>query len=268
MRLFTMSLAAGLLSMGSAWAVPSTIWTVDASATGSGVSNAAYAEQFSLSGALLQRVNLGAGFNPTGIAIIGGTGYVSSDADGLLRTFDLGSGALGTSVATGQSALGALASDGTAIYATDFTGGNLLYRFSTSGALLGSTVLSRCGSYCNGLEFEAGTLIANEGQNVGPYDRYSSTGTLLQTSAFDLGDGGALTYNRDTGVQYAAVSGGSGAFRTSTGALIALGGTIPDTGFGTSDRFINDLAFQVPEPTTLALLAGGLGLLGFRRRQS
>ncbi len=128
--------------------------------------------------------------------------------------------------------------------------------------------LARCGSYCNGIEFEAGSFIANEGQNVGPYDRYSTTGALLQANVFNLGDGGALTYNTDTGVQYAAISGGSGSLRTSLGTTITLGGSIPNTGFGTTDRFINDLAFQVPEPATLALVAAGLGMVGVRRRRA
>lgn len=264
-----------MLAISPAFAAPSTIWAVDASATGSGVSNPAYAEQFSLSGALLQRVTLGSGFNPTGIAIVGNTGYVSADADGLLRTFDLSTGALGSTYTTGQNALGALTFDGTSIWASDFTGGNLAYRFSPTGTLLGSVALGNCGSYCNGLEYETGALIANRGQNAGPYDRYSTTGTLLAANVFNAGDGGALAYNTDSQTQYAVVSGGSGGVQTSPGgSFIAFGGTIPDTGFGAANRFINDLAFQagqpttVAEPATMAMLLTGLGVLGLRRRRA
>ncbi|GAC1348367.1 MAG: hypothetical protein NVSMB18_36320 [Acetobacteraceae bacterium] len=263
------ALAGLTLSFAPAIAGPSTIWAVDASATGSGVSNPAYAEQFSLTGALLKRVSLGSGFNPTGIAVVGNTGYVSADADGVLRTFNLGTGALGATYATGQNALGALTSDGSSVWASDFTGGNKAYRFSLTGQLLGTTTLGNCGSYCNGFEYEAGALVANRGQNVGPYDRYSTGGTLLTPNVFTAGDGGALAFNSDSQMQLAAVSGGQGGVQTSPGGLtIAFGGSIPDTGFATTDRFINDLAFQVPEPTTLALLVTGLGMLGLRRRRA
>ena len=237
------ALAGIFASVAPALAVPTTIWAVDASATGSGVSNNAYAEQFSLTGQLLQRVTLGSGFNPNGIAIVGNTGYVSSDSNGNLYTFNLTTGARGATYTTGQNALGPLTFDGTTLLAGDFTGGNRVYRLSLTGASLGSFTIGNCGDYCNGLEYESGVLIANRGQNVGPYDRYSATGTLLQAAAFTAGDGGALAYNPDNRTQYAAVSGGQGGFTTSPGgATVTFGGTIADSGFGTSDRFINDLA--------------------------
>ena len=263
------ALAGMLASVGPALAVPTTLWAVDASATGSGTSSNAYAEQFSLTGQLLQRVTLGSGFNPNGIAIVGNTGYVSSDTNGNLYTFNLSTGALGATYKTGQNALGPLTFDGSALLAGDFTGGNQVYRLSLTGASLGSFTIGNCGSYCNGLEFESGALIANRGQNVGPFDRYSSTGTLLQANAFTGGDTGALAYNPDNRTQYAAVSGGQGGFTTSPGgATVFFGGTIADSGFGTADRFINDLAIQVPEPATLTLLAAGLAMIGVRRRRA
>ena len=48
---------------------------------------------------------------------------------------------------------------------------------------------------------------------------------------------------------------------TPGGTVVAFGGTIADSGFGTADRFINDLAIQVPEPATLTLLAAGLAIV-------
>lgn len=267
------AIAGAIASANPALAVPTTLWAVEASATGSGVSNNAYAEQFSLGGALLQRVTLGSGFNPTGIAIVGNTGYVSSDTTGLLYTFSLTTGALGPRYTTGQNALGPLTFDGTNLLAGDATGGNSVYRLSLTGASLGSFKIGLCGSYCNGLEYEAGALIANRSQNdfdqsSSVYDRYSTTGTLLQANAFTAGDGGAVAYNPDNRTQYAAISGGQGGYQTSPGGtIVTFGGTIADSGFGTSDRFFNDFAVQVPEPTTLALLGAGLGLLGFGRRR-
>lgn len=263
------ALAGVLASVAPAFAVPTTIWAVDASATGSGVSNAAYAEQFSLAGQLLQRVTLGSGFNPTGIAIVGNTGYVSTDTSGRLYTFNLSTGALGATYTTGQNALGPLTFDGTNLLAADSAGGNQVYRYSLTGAYVGQFTISSLASNINGLEYEAGTVIANRGQNAGPYDRYSSTGMLLQANAFNAGDDGAVAYNPDNATQYAAVSGGTGGFQTFPGGTTVLfGSNIADSGFGTSDRFINDLAIQVPEPATLTLLAAGLAFMGVRRRRA
>lgn len=265
------ALAGVLASAAPALAVPTTIWAVDATATGAGVGNPvynAYAEQFSLTGQLLQRVTLGSNFNPSGIAIVGNTGYVSSFDSGTLYTFNLGTGALGATYATGQGALGALTFDGINLLAADADGANV-YRYSLTGTFISSFKLPGFVDSPNGLEYEAGTLVANQGQNQGPYNRYSATGTLVPGSSFMAGDGGAIAYNPDNAMQYAAISGGTGGFQTSPGgATVLFSSNIADSGFGTADRSINDLAIQVPEPATLTLLAAGLAFLGVRRRRA
>lgn len=270
MRIKLAAAAAALtLTAGTAFAAP-TIWAVDASANGSGVSNPAVAEQFSLTGGLLRQVSLGSGFNPTGIAIVGGTAFVTSEDDGLIRTFNTTTGALGASFATGQSALGALATDGRSLFATDWTGGNQVYNFTLNGGLLGSFTATGCGSYCNGIDFTTATpgggLVINRGQNVGPYDLYSLTGALLTSNYASAGDEGAIGISTFTNDLYAAVSGGNGGV-DANGTFIPFGGTPIDTGFGAA-RFLNDLAVDTPEPASALILLAGLGFAALRRRQA
>ena len=93
------------LTAGSALAGPA-IWAVEVSATGSGVTNNAYAERFDTNGAKLQQVLIGTGVSPGGIAIVGNTAFVAATTDGVIRSFNLTTGVAGASITTGHSALG------------------------------------------------------------------------------------------------------------------------------------------------------------------
>ncbi|HYZ20838.1 MAG TPA: PEP-CTERM sorting domain-containing protein [Rhodopila sp.] len=257
--------AALLISLGTASAAP-TLWAVDATATGPGVSNPAVAEQFGFDGTLLRQVTLGAGFNPNGIAIIGHTAYVSSSTDGVIRTFNTETGLLGGTINTGLSALGPLGMDGRGLWAADWTGSNKAYRFNLNGSLDRQITLGLCSSFCNGFDVSGSAIISNRGQNVGPYDIYLADGTVLAPGYLSVGDNGAAAYYN--GEVLAAISGGNGAYTDVVGIPVPFGGTPIDTGFG-NQRFINDLAVDlavVPEPGTMALLLTGLGLIAIRRR--
>lgn len=281
MKSILFSATALVLSAGAALAGPATIWGVNVAATGSGVSSNAYAERFLLDGTKVQQVLLGAGFSPGGIALVGSTAYVSSTTDNVIRSFNVNTGALGSSITvTGQPAFGSLSVDATGFWANDYGGGNRAYHITFGGVVDRSVVLSLCGSYCNGIEYVqrngvVASLLANRGEAEpsATYDLYTTTGTVTSTALLaNVPNGSGVAYNRDRD-QFVVADALNNAVLTysATGALLAtttLRGTAPDSGFGAGTRFVADLALDVPEPATVALLLTGFGLMGaLRRRQ-
>lgn len=266
--------AALTLTAGTALAGPA-IWAVEVSATGSGVTNNAYAERFDTNGAKLQQVLLGTGVSPGGIAIVGNTAFVAATTDGVIRSFNLTTGVAGASITTGHSALGSLSADGTGFWANDYEGGNKAFHITFGGAEDKSVTLSGCGSYCNGLDYftrgGSSFLIANRGESEASatYDLYSTTGTLVTSALLsNVPNGSGLSYN---GAGFFVANSLNNALLSYSfaGALLStttLGGPIPDSGFGDA-RFVTDLA-TVPEPMSLALLASGLGVIGLMRRRA
>ena len=267
------------LSAGSALAGPSTIWSVNVAATGSGVSSPAYAERFTLDGAKVGQVLLGTGFSPGGIALVGNTAYVSSTTDGLIRSFNTLTGIVsGTTIATGQPGYGSLSADATGLWANDYGGGNKAYHITFAGVIDRNVSLSLCSSYCNGLEVVSrGGLtffVANRGETeaLATYDRYTTTGGVVTAGLLsNVPNGSGIAYSSDLD-RYFVANGFDNAltsYSAATGGLlgsIALGGTAPDSGFG-NVRFIADVAFQVPEPATIALMLTGFGVMGMLRRR-
>ncbi len=272
-RTIGMAVATVCLSSSLAYAVPTTIWAVEASATGSGTASNVYAEQFGTSGAVLRQVLLGTGFSPGGIAIVGNTAYVASTTDGLIRTFDTRTGTIGASIATGHSAFGSIAQDATGFWANDYEGGNKAFHITFAGVNDKTVTLSKCGSFCNGLDTftQNGTsyLLANRGETdpTAVYDLYTTAGTLVTAALLTAPNGSGVSFN-GTGYYVADAYDNTLLSYSLSGALLStvtLGNPIPDSGFG-AQRFVTDLAVVVPEPMSLGLLGMGLGFAGLMRR--
>ena len=135
-----------------------------------------------------------------------------------------------------------MAWDGSHFYIGDYSGTNNVYEYSLGGTLLNTIPLSKCSSYCDGLEYAHGDLISNEydggdgGNNT--YDVYSTSNTLLQAGfitghttgvygptagAVDLGDDASrLRWARLCGL---ADDQGESHRRGLTGSPLASGGS-------------------------------------------
>jgi hypothetical protein len=149
------------------------------------------------------------GDNGRGVAVLGNTIYYTTANSGNIYVTDATTHAdLGILVNTGFPGIANVATDGTFIYASNYqTSSGIVNKYDTSGNLVG-TVNVGTGFGRDGFEVEnnpnisggALTFISNRGDLTGPYDVYSSTGTLLISAFIDPARDG---FNeQDTGIAY------------------------------------------------------------------
>lgn len=272
-KLLLTGVAAVAMSAGGAHAAPvNTIWGDSAT------NGAPILQEWDLNGNLLDTITAPNGENGRGVVQVGNILYYTSATTNSIFAYNFATNTdLGTVFSIpGATALSTIAYDGTNFWIGDYSGSNNVYHYSPTGTLLGTVALSNCTGFCDGLEFANGDLVENCGDANGPYDVYTTSGTLLK-SAFITGQ----DTNSTTGIAYdgtdyyisniynqtISVYDGSGNFVRDI--------TLQNGGYPTlvEDLSVNYSAvippIGTPEPSTwVMMIAGfaGMGYIAYRKR--
>jgi hypothetical protein len=212
-----------------------------------------------------------------GIAVIGSQIFYSTDSSGDVFLTNTAHADLGVAFSTGLNGIGAIASDGTSLYLTASNDGDdNIYRYSFAGLLLDTiTATPSTGSITSavgrtGLEIVGDTIIANQGNNEGPYDVFDLAGTLLD-DAFIPGGFGPTGITFDGSIYYHADNEATpSAFLRydATGAPLA---TVLLTDCPGPNDLCNlqdlSVVLAVPAPAGAAIFAAGLAGFALLRRR-
>ncbi len=238
-------------------------------------------------GAILNQYDVSSG-NGRGVVVVGDIMYTtnadSNNVYGYNLTTNTQLGVIFT--VSGASALSTMAFDGTNFWIGDYSGSNHAYLYTPTGTLLSTISLSQCSGNCDGLEYIAaggGELVENRGDANGPYDLYSTSGTLITSDFIDPTTG--CGDNESTGIAFdgtnfivSCIFNNKLAIYSSTGVFIG-DVTIGSGGTSSDGTLIEDLSANyqqvlgtpTPEPSTFASLALGLiglgALVTFRRKR-
>ncbi|MGH7046301.1 MAG: hypothetical protein ACREE2_07915 [Stellaceae bacterium] len=130
------------------------------------------------------------GGGPGGIAILGSTIYYGVANSGSIFLTNPSGANLGVAFSTGLPGISAITSDGTYLYLAA-TGNSTVtenvYQYTLSGTLVNTLTLvptAISGPFTDGragLEIVGGNFVANQGNDEGPYNQFSSNGQLLTT---------------------------------------------------------------------------------------
>lgn len=243
-------------------------------------------------GAQLHQFFTGDG-NGRGVVQVGNVLYTTvANSNNVYKKDATTGAALGVAFSiAGSSGLQAIAYDGTNFWVGDYSGTNNAYLYSPAGTLLKTVTLSESQGYYDGLEFFNGKLIANtfDGGYSGSngYSVYDTDGNLL-TKDFIVTGNAAAGHQNGTGIAFDGTNfwisdifgndltewnGTTGAYigfvslQGSHGGIEDLSvdyASRGDTCGGPGQPACNT---GVPEPSTLALFGGTIGLVAIIRRR-
>jgi hypothetical protein len=141
--------------------------------------------------------------NGRGVVVVGNIMYYTEADSGSVYAYNLATATdLGIAfTVSGATGLATMAYDGKDLYIGDYSGTNNVYKYDLSGHLVQTIPLSKCSSFCDGLEYASGDLISNEfdggvgGANT--YDKYDLNGNLLKAGFIVTAD-----YGGETGIAF------------------------------------------------------------------
>jgi hypothetical protein len=264
--------ASAIVTLSQAHAAPvSTIWGDSAT------SGAPILQEWDLNGNLLDTITAPHGENGRGVVQVGDILYYTSASTNSIFAYNFATNTdLGTIFSIPDAtALSTIAYDGTNFWIGDYSGSNNVYHYSPTGTLLGTVSLGNCTGNCDGLEYANGDLVENRGDAQGPYDVYTTSGTLLKSAFITGQDTNSTTGIAFDGTDYyisniynqtISVYDGSGAFVRDF--------TLQTGGFPTlvEDLSVNYSAVipptGTPEPSTWVMMLlgfGGLAVAGYRK---
>jgi len=258
--------AALVVASGGAQAGVTTIWGDSAT------SGAPLLQEWDLNGNLLDTISAPHGFNGRGVVQVGNIlYYTSAGSNGVYAYNFVTNTDLGTVfTVAGASGLATMAWDGHNFYIGDYSGTNNVYKYSITGTLLQTIPLSKCGGYCDGLEYANGHLVSNRydggygGANT--YDVYDLNGNLLTAALITGHDTSGNTGIAFDGTDYYI----SNIFDNTISVYSSTGAYLHDIKLQTGGypTLVEDLSVNysqvigVPEPAAWALMLIGLGSVG------
>ena len=209
------------------------------------------------------------------IAVVGNTGYYTLLDDANVYKVDMTSHLYGgIAFSTGVAALqNGITNDANGHLW--FAGGNSapIREFNTAGTLLSSHAFpTAAGAYRDGSVVFGNFVVANRGDQQGPYDKYNLTGgnlalTVNQLSFIGAGFGSnGIAYNGTNFYTSDEVNHKVSKW-TSAGAFVSVANLDPGSRYENWTFASQDILPGIPEPSTYALMFAGLALVGFAAKR-